>query len=172
MPDPGEPDFDELPTRKEAVRLFTSLQTTNAVEVKIKKLPGCFKLPEYATGGSAGMDLYATELKVINPGEIKLIGTGIAIQLSSGYEGQVRSRSGLAVKAGVAVVNGVGTIDSDYSGEVKVGLINHGVDPYVVSPGDRIAQLVIAQVPRVNLTVVEELDATARGDGGFGSTGS
>ena len=119
------------------------------------------------------MDLSASleETLVLEPGERHLIPTGIAIQLPQGYEAQVRPRSGLAVKYGIGMVNSIGTIDSDYRGEIKVPLINHGSEPFVIQPGDRIAQLIVARYERVEWEQVLELDDTERGEGGFGHTG-
>jgi len=131
-------------------------------------------LPEYAHAGDAGMDIRAFINKPItlNPGERALIGTGIFLQIPRGYECQVRSRSGLAIKYGVCVLNGVGTIDSGYRAEVGVILINLGQEDFVINSGDRIAQLVFAAVAEVKeFEVVEILDEDDRGLGGFGSTG-
>lgn len=123
--------------------------------------------------GAAGMDLAASlDADVtIAPGKRALVGTGLAIALPRGFEAQVRPRSGLAAKHGVTVLNAPGTIDEDYRGEIKVILINHGDEPFVVKSGERIAQLVIAQVARVALDEVPALDASVRGAGGFGHTG-
>jgi dUTP pyrophosphatase len=130
-------------------------------------------LPGYATEGSAGMDLVAAVATPLTlaPGERALIPTGIAIALPAGYEAQVRPRSGLALKSGVTTLNTPGTIDWDYRGEVGVILINHGQESFTVRRGDRIAQLVAAPVSRVRWEEREGLDATARGAGGFGSSG-
>lgn len=130
-------------------------------------------LPEYASTGSSGLDLRAAveaELSV-GPGERVQIPTGLILELPTGWEGQVRPRSGLAWRHGVTMLNTPGTIDSDYRGEVKVILVNLGQQDFVVQRGDRIAQLVIAPVSRAVLVEVEELGSTARGEGGFGSTG-
>jgi dUTP pyrophosphatase len=108
----------------------------------------------------------------IAPGGRALVPTGLAMAIPHGYEGQVRARSGLAVRNGIGVVNGVGTIDSDYRGEIGVVLVNHGHEPFAVERGMRIAQLVICPVVRADLELVDELDETARGDGGYGSTGT
>jgi len=142
-------------------------------EVKILVLPHGkgLELPAYATAGSAGLDLRAAEGAVLQPGAHLLLPTGIALALPPNFEGQVRPRSGLAVKNGVTVLNAPGTIDADYRGEIKVPLINHGHQNFVVHRGDRIAQLVIAPVLQVKLTEVTALDETARGEGGFGSSG-
>ena len=131
------------------------------------------RLPEYATPGSAGMDLKAntTEPILLKPLERQMIPTGIHIQLPEGYEAQVRPRSGLAAKYGVTVANSPGTVDADYTGEVKVILINLSNENFVINPGERIAQLVIARYERVEWDEVATLDKTERGDGGFGSTG-
>ena len=128
-------------------------------------------LPAYETTGSAGLDLRATGDLTLKPGERSLVSTGIAIALPPGYEAQIRPRSGLAVKHGVTVLNSPGTIDSDYRGEVKVPLINHGDRDFFITRGDRIAQMVIAPVSRVAWESVIELDITMRGAGGFGSSG-
>ena len=131
------------------------------------------QLPSYATVGSAGMDLKAnTDVPVsLKPMERYLFPTGMHIQLPEGYEAQIRPRSGLAAKYGVTVTNCVGTIDSDYTGEIKVSLINLSTDTVVIYPGDRIAQMVVAKYEKVNWEEVASLDETERGDGGFGSTG-
>ncbi len=129
-------------------------------------------LPDYATAGAAGMDLRAAESMTLKAGGRVLVSTGIAIALPVTHEAQVRPRSGLAVKHGVTVLNAPGTIDSDYRGEIKVPLINHGAEDFVITRGDRIAQLVVAPVARVEIVEVEMLDETHRGAGGFGSSGS
>jgi len=147
------------------------------VRVRVKQVRrnpgGEFFPPRYMTEHSSGMDLYAAleEEVTLAPGERKLIPTGIAIAIPSGYEGQVRPRSGLALKNGVTLVNTPGTIDADYRGEIGVLLINLGQQPFKVKPGDRIAQLVIAPVCRAVLEWAEELDDTTRSGGGFGHTG-
>jgi dUTP pyrophosphatase len=128
-------------------------------------------LPRYETVGSAGMDLRADEPFALAPGERRLVPTGLAVEIPRGHEGQVRARSGLAVRHGIALVNAPGTIDSDYRGEVGVVLVNHGQAPVSFARGDRIAQLVVAPVTRVELALVEDLSDSARGGGGFGSTG-
>jgi dUTP pyrophosphatase len=129
------------------------------------------ELPRYETPGSAGMDLRADEPFTLAPGERRTVPTGLAFEIPAGYEGQVRARSGLATRQGIALVNAPGTIDSDYRGEVKVILVNLGQDAVSFRRGDRIAQLVIAPVTRVEIEVVEELAGSHRGSGGFGSTG-
>lgn len=128
-------------------------------------------LPERATPGSAGLDLCAARVHRLEPGERLLVGTGFAIALPNGCEGQIRPRSGLAVRQGVTVLNAPGTVDADYRGEVKVLLINLGDEPVDIRPGDRIAQLVVAPVQALRLVEVNELPETVRGAGGFGSTG-
>ena len=130
-----------------------------------------FPLPEYATPASAGVDLRASEGCVIPPGGRALVPTGLRIALPEDYEAQIRPRSGLALRHGVTLPNSPGTIDADYRGEIGVILMNLGQEPFVVEPGDRIAQMVVAPVTRVAWSEVEELDATERGEGGFGSTG-
>jgi len=128
-------------------------------------------LPRYQTEGSAGMDLVSTEPVELAPGERKLVGTGIHVAIPAGFEGQVRPRSGLAVRHGISMVNTPGTIDSDYRGEIKVLLINLGDSVVKLGQGERVAQLVICPVMRADWLVVESLDDTERGGGGFGSTG-
>lgn len=141
----------------------------------LKKKEGCEDLPvpRYATPGSSGMDLYAdVQGKVtIMPGEIKLISSGIYVSMPEGYEAEIRPRSGLALKHGVSLVNTPGTIDADYRGLVSLIMINHGGEPFVIRRGDRIAQMVIKEVVRAEVTVTEKLDQTVRSVGGFGSTG-
>ncbi len=146
---------------------------TVAVAVAVKALTPTAVLPVYATEGAAGADLSA-DIEgpfAIQPGERALVPTGIALAIPQGYEGQVRPRSGLAIKGGITCLNSPGTIDSDYRGEVKVILINHGHEPFVVEPHMRIAQLVIAPVSQAKFRAVTDLPATGRGSGGFGSTG-
>lgn len=130
-------------------------------------------LPAYQTEHSAAMDLLAAidEPVTLQPMQRQIIPTGICIALPEGYEAQVRARSGLAIKHGIALANGVGTIDADYRGEIGVILINFGQDDFTVNPGDRIAQMVIARYERVEWQLVKELNETKRGSGGFGSTG-
>jgi dUTP pyrophosphatase len=145
--------------------------------VPIKRLPNNLDLPlpAYETAQAAGMDLRAAvpadEPIVLAPGARIAVPTGLAFALPDGFEGQVRPRSGLALKSGVSQVNTPGTIDADYRGEVKVILINHGAEDFVINRGDRIAQLVIAPVVQAAWSEVENLDDTVRGAGGFGSTG-
>jgi len=131
-------------------------------------------LPAYQTVGSAGCDLRAatTEDLSLAPGQSALVPCGFKMALPRGYEAQVRPRSGLAIRHGITVLNAPGTIDSDYRGEVKVALINHGPHDFTISRGDRIAQLVVAPVEQATWRRVANLGATARGEGGFGSTGS
>lgn len=133
------------------------------------------ELPAYQTAGSAGLDLPAAVPAdapvMIAPGEWKLIPTGICIALPQGYEAQIRPRSGLAAKKGISCVNTPGTVDADYRGELHVNLINHGKEPFVVQRGERIAQMVIGQFTQISWNPVDALDETARGSGGFGSTG-
>ena len=130
-------------------------------------------LPEPASAGSAGLDLRAAieSDELLKPGERRRVPTGFAVELPAGHEGQVRPRSGLASRHGVTVVNAPGTIDSDYRGEIQVALVHLGDEPYRLSRGDRIAQLVVAPVVSVAVEEAEELDETERGAGGFGSTG-
>ena len=130
-------------------------------------------LPRYETSGSAGMDICAavTADTVLAPGEILLIPTGLAVAIPDGYEIQVRPRSGLAIKHGVTIVNSPGTIDSDYRGEIKIGLINLGRECFTIRRGDRIAQLVLAPVATIRWQLTDRLEHTERGPGGFGHTG-
>ena len=142
-------------------------------EIQIQRLAhgADLPLPFYASEDAAGMDLYAAIDIILAPGARALVATGIALAIPRGFEGQVRPRSGLALKHGVTVLNAPGTIDADYRGEVGVILINHGDGDFSIRRGDRIAQLVIAPVTRAHVLDVTSLDGTARGSGGFGSTG-
>ena len=146
---------------------------TDAVDVRIKRLPHGhgLDLPAYATAGAAGMDVLAAENVTLKPGQRHAVATGFAVAIPDGYEIQVRPRSGLALKHGISVPNTPGTIDSDYRGEVKIIMINHGDEAFVIQRGDRVAQLVLAPVTCAAWHAVEELDDTERGAGGFGSTG-
>ncbi len=130
-------------------------------------------LPKYETDGSAGMDLRANldEPMTLQPLERKLVPTGLFVALPSGYEGQVRARSGLSIKKGITLINAVGTIDSDYRGELKIPVVNLSNEAYTINPGERVAQLVIAQYQRAEWQPVEVLDETPRGKGGFGHSG-
>ena len=130
-----------------------------------------FPLPDYATPASAGVDLRAVEKRVLQPGERTLVPTGIRIALPVGYEAQVRPRSGLALKHGIILPNSPGTIDADYRGEIMVIMHNLGDAPFVIEPGDRIAQMVIAPVAQVSWVENDVLGETERSSGGFGSTG-
>lgn len=129
------------------------------------------ELPSYASDEAAGMDIRSVEYLNIYPGEQVMVKTGLAMAIPFGYEMQVRPRSGLAAKHGITITNSPGTIDSDYRGEISIILRNLGTEPFFVSHGDRIAQLVLAKVPRLCIEEVDELDVTTRGAGGFGSTG-
>lgn len=144
-----------------------------AIPVPVRRLPGNddLPLPAYATAGAAGMDVVAAEDVTLAPGARHAVATGLAMAIPPGFEIQVRPRSGLALKHGISVPNSPGTIDSDYRGELKVILINLGEAPFEVRRGDRIAQLVVAPVFRATWREVDHLDETARGAGGFGSTG-
>ena len=143
------------------------------IPVQVKRLPhgAGLPLPAYATSGAAGMDVVSAEEVTIAPGARHAVATGLALAIPQGYEIQVRPRSGLALKHGITVPNTPGTIDSDYRGELKVILINHGTEPFAIARGDRVAQLVLAPVVQAAWDEVDELDATERGEGGFGSTG-
>ena len=142
------------------------------MEIKIVN-KSAYPLPEYATALSAGLDLKAniTEPVTLNPLERVLVPTGLFIALPEGTEAQVRPRSGLAAKHGITVLNSPGTIDADYRGEIKVILVNLSNEPFVINPGERIAQMVVAWFERAQWLEVQELDSTERGEGGFGSTG-
>lgn len=136
------------------------------------KFSGVEQQPVYQTAESAGCDLAAIHDSFIPAGGVSVVGTGLHLEIPTGFEGQIRSRSGLAAKSYIAVLNSPGTIDSDYRGEVKVILINHGSEPFIIKKGDRIAQLVFSQVYRASFWRSEKpLGETARGSGGFGSTG-
>lgn len=130
-------------------------------------------LPSYATAGSAGMDLRANldAPVTLQPLERALIPTGLYVQLPAGYEGQIRPRSGLSIKKGITLINCVGTLDSDYTGEIKLGIVNLSNEPYTIEDGERLAQLVVARYEQVEWQPVEALELTERGEGGFGSTG-
>ena len=140
------------------------LRRTGAVQVP---------LPAYQTPGSAGLDLCAAVAEAVRlgPGERRLIPTGLIFEIPEGHEGQVRPRSGLALKHGISIVNSPGTIDSDFRGEVGIVLINHGAEPYVVEPLSRIAQIVLTRVEQMQIEEAETLTETTRGAGGYGSTG-
>ena len=141
--------------------------------VRVKRLTATARLPEYGSAGAAGADLRAdlTETVTVAPGETVMIPTGLAVEVPEGYAAFVYARSGMASKRGLAPANKVGVIDSDYRGEVKVALHNHGNEAQEVAPGDRVAQLVIAPVVFADFAEADELDGTERGEGGFGSTG-
>ena len=144
------------------------------VIVKVQKITEGARLPVYGSSQAAGADLCAclgNDTLVIDPHKWAMVPTGIAIALPVGFEAQVRPRSGLAAKKGITVLNSPGTVDSDYRGEVRVILINHSDEPFVIKDGDRIAQMVIARHESASFEVVESLDETERGAGGFGSTG-
>lgn len=148
------------------------------MRIEFKKLDhfGDLQMPHYATALAAGADLRAAVDDdapiTLSPGERKLVPTGLSMALPAGYEAQIRPRSGLAYKHGVTVLNSPGTIDADYRGEVKVLLINHGADNFVITRGERIAQMIIAPAPQYDFVVVDTLSDTVRGAGGYGSTGT
>ena len=147
----------------------------DTLAVKFKRLEDSadMPLPSYGSEGSSGMDIRASvkEPIVLKPGEIRLIPTGLTVSIPRGYEGQIRPRSGLALKHGIGVVNSPGTIDSDYRGEICIIVINWGEQPFTIRRGDRIAQMVITKVCRAGIAEVEVLDETQRGEGGFGHSG-
>lgn len=146
------------------------------VRVRVLRLPeaGDLPLPEKATAASAGFDMRAcvAEAIVVAPGERVLVPTGFAIALPEGYEAQVRPRSGLALETGLTLLNTPGTVDADYRGEIRIIVVNHGASPVEIRRGDRVAQLVVQRVPEVVLESVSELPGSARGDRGFGHTGT
>ena len=147
------------------------------VTIRVQRLPHAagLPLPAYQSAHAAGLDLVAavpeTEPVELTPGARALIPTGFALELPHGHEAQVRPRSGLAIKHGITLLNSPGTVDSDYRGEIMIIMINHGAEPFIIRRGDRIAQLIVAPVSRVETVAVEALNETARGQGGFGSTG-
>ena len=145
------------------------------IPVKIKRLDETadLPLPSYESEGSSGMDLRAsvTEPVLLNPGEIRLIPTGLAISVPHGYEAQIRPRSGLALKYGIGMVNSPGTIDSDYRGEIGIIVVNWGKKPFTIRRGDRVAQMIITKVYKADIMEVRVLESTERGEGGFGHSG-
>ena len=145
------------------------------IPVKFKKLQEDkdLLLPADASEGSSGMDIraYVDEPVVLGPGDIRFIPTGLAVSIPFGYEAQIRPRSGLALRHGIGLVNSPGTIDSDYRGEIGLIMINWGNKSFVIKSGDRVAQMIISRVYQADILLVEDLDETIRGDGGFGHTG-
>lgn len=139
--------------------------------IRFKKLNPSAAIPQQAHPGDAGMDLVSVDALVLEPGKRALVHTGLAVEIPVGFEGQVRPRSGLALKNGITVLNAPGTIDAGYRGELGVVLINLGDSPFAIEPGMRIAQLVIAAVAEVTVAVADDLSATERGTGGYGSSG-
>tara|TARA_B110000971_G_scaffold5043_1_gene5050 strand:- start:408 stop:848 length:441 start_codon:yes stop_codon:yes gene_type:complete len=144
------------------------------IKIQIKKLSNSISNPKYETSGSSGMDIaaYIEDDMIISPGEKSLVPTGFSIAIPRGYEIQIRPRSGLAAKKNITVLNTPGTIDADYRGEIKVILINHGKEKFIIENGDRIAQMVVCPVIQAELEGTTELPNTERGSGGFGSTGT
>lgn len=145
------------------------------LRLEVRRLPGSedMALPGYETEGASGLDLRAAvkEPLTLHPGEIRLVPTGLAVAVPRGYEGQIRPRSGLALRYGIGMVNSPGTIDSDYRGEIGLIVVNWGREPFVIKRGDRIAQMVIAAVSKAEVVEVDSLESTPRGDGGFGHSG-
>lgn len=141
--------------------------------MKIRMISKSGRIPEYKTEGASGMDLKAclSQPVTLHPMERMLVPTGLYMELPPGYEAQARARSGLAIKHGIGLVNGIGTIDSDYRGELCIPLINWGNEDFVINDGDRIAQLVIARYEKVEVELTDSLEETERGEGGFGHTG-
>jgi dUTP pyrophosphatase len=152
-----------------------NLRKQKPLKLEVRRLPGSedLVLPGYETEGASGLDLRAAvrEQITLYPGEIRLVPTGLAVSIPRGYEGQIRPRSGLALRYGIGMVNSPGTIDSDYRGEIGLIVVNWGREPFVIKRGDRIAQMVIAAVSRAEVVEVEDLESTPRGDGGFGHSG-
>lgn len=148
---------------------------TKNLKIKIKSINNDISIPSYETNSSAGLDLraYLPEGSInLSPKETKLIGTGLYFEIPEGFEVQIRPRSGLALKNGVSVLNSPGTIDADYRGEIKILLINHGSEPFIVEHEMRIAQMIVARYERIEFEVVKSLSDSKRGSGGFGSTGT
>lgn len=148
-----------------------SKNKSNQTVLRFKKLDEKAQLPNYATPEAAGMDVRSIAAIDIGPGKWAKVATGLSVEIPQGWELQVRSRSGLAIKFGVTVLNAPGTIDSDYRGEIGVALINNGEQPFSIQPGDRIAQLVLSRAPQAVIEEATELSSTDRGTAGFGSTG-
>lgn len=161
----------EIPATNKAAGIF--MAQCRGMEVFIKRLKPSAKLPVYQTPGSAAADLAACVESPVTlaPGERQIIPTGLAMMLPPGYEAQIRARSGLSAKHGIAMANGIGTIDADYRGEVGVILINLGQEPFTVEPGMRIAQMAVVRCDQAVWHEVDQLDVTDRGEGGYGSTG-
>ena len=148
---------------------------SNYIEMKVRVAHDSIELPAYETGSSAGMDLRAflpDGSITLQPKQRVLVGTGLYFEIPEGFEVQIRPRSGLALKQGITVLNSPGTIDADYRGEIKIILINHGDDPFVIEHEMRIAQMVVAKYQRIQFKLVKELASSERGSGGFGSTGT
>lgn len=143
----------------------------NEITVKINVKDNSVNIPEYATEGAAGVDLAAAAGGTIPPGGRMLVPTGLFIEIPKGWEGQIRPRSGLAIKHGITMLNSPGTIDSDYRGEICVIMFNSSAEPFSFAEGDRVAQMVFAKVTKAKFEITETLSATERGEGGFGSTG-
>ena len=145
----------------------------NKIRINVKKLKDSAEFPEYASAGSAGADLHAciSGAVTISPGETVMVPTGLSLEIPAGFAGLVCARSGLSTKKGVAPANKVGVIDSDYRGEIIVALFNHGASAAVIAPSERIAQILFVPAYTADFLTVDDLDATIRGDGGFGSTG-
>ncbi len=141
--------------------------------VKVKIVSKSGRVPEYATSGASGFDISAclTEPMTLKAGERALVPTGLFFEVPEGYEAQVRARSGLAIKHGIGLVNGIGTVDSDYRGEIRVPMINWSNEDFVINDGDRIAQVVIAAYEKADIEITDSLSETERGEGGFGHTG-
>lgn len=141
------------------------------MELKFVKLSEEAVIPEYKTSGAAGMDVSSIEEVLLRPFERKIIKTGLSVEIPEGYEIQIRPRSGLSIKNGITLINCVGTIDSDYRGEIGIPLVNLSRSYYTIQKGERVAQLVVNKVEQAQIQIVEKLSETERGDGGFGSTG-
>ena len=162
----------EISNGENYITIFREKEDKNKIKMKIKIVnKSGFPLPEYKTSGSAGMDIRSIDDVTLNPGERALVHTGLYIGLPFGYEARIQPRSGLALKNGVTVCNTPGCCDSDYTGEICVILINHGDETFLVNKGDRIAQMVISRYEKAEWDLVDELEETERGNGGFGHTG-
>lgn len=159
-------------------KIFNAIEKTvkniiKKTEIKIQLSSEKAKLPEYQTAGASGLDLVSIEDHlVLKPGEVKAISTGLSVAVPEGYEIQIRPRSGLALKNSITVLNTPGTIDSDYRGIIQVILVNFGTKEFNINPGDRIAQMIVCPVAKANFIIVDNLEETKRGTGGFGSTGT
>jgi dUTP pyrophosphatase len=150
--------------------ISTVVSLKKIMQLQFLKLDPLAQLPTYQTTGASGFDFHSVEKAILRPGEISLVRTGLAVEIPEGFEMQIRARSGLAAKRGVFLVNGIGTIDSDYRGEIKIIMSTCGMRPVTLEAGERIAQGVIVKIERAQIILAEDLSQTLRGEGGFGST--